>query len=158
MQPIAGIPPLAHSLACFSLAVQLGGIAANQPWKQASVPVSYKNQMLILSNRQGAAAVVFGPQTKHGVHYRYRYLPKKGKEVRGKGKVFEKYRVVKQSGNTQELVDAGSQLTIQAGAIQVRWSRGGGDACHIYHDLKIIQVKMGKPSEFEELRLQHYWR
>ena len=77
------------------LVLALSGCWSTKKFKvvsPTSTPIVYKNLMLVLSNKDGVAAIVFTDEIEYGVKYRYRYLPKHGKEEAGEGEVFEKYK------------------------------------------------------------------
>ena len=88
-------------------------LAAQQPKSlkviaPISAPIVYENLMLVLSNEDGAAAIAFTTEIEYGVKYRYRYLPKHGKEETGDGEVFEKYkRDTRQRTGRASMVDEG---------------------------------------------------
>src|SRR5262245_30645620 len=63
--------------------------------RELSAPVVYKNLMLIIQTKDGVAAVDFLDAIERGVTYRFRFLPDRGSmEVRGEGRVFERYKLV----------------------------------------------------------------
>src|SRR5262245_30830313 len=99
-----------------------------------SAPITYKGLMLVLIHEKGVAAVVFGDETKDGVQYKYRYLPKGGKEESGKGEVFERYiHLPGEKPNETRLIDDGGQLYLEAGPSRVEWSYVAKGKGQIYY-------------------------
>jgi hypothetical protein len=108
-------------------------------------PVAYKDLMLVLVTRDGAAAVVFGDviDDGRGVAYQFRYQSRDGHTTKaGEGQV-EEVRL-----------DAGGYdpklLNITAGPIAVEWSRGGKDRGWIYYSPEGVQVHLAHANDFED--------
>jgi hypothetical protein len=150
-----------------SLLLPLVGISparekpASAPAEKQSAPVVYEDLMLILSTRDGVAAVVFGKDLEEGVTYRYRYLPKgTEKEQSGDGKVFEKYERVPTAGPHGQVVtgldDKGSQLFITAGAIKLEWSYAAKGRGWIYYQPEEVRVQIANAREFAKCDLKRF--
>jgi len=74
-------------------------------------------------------------------------------EVRGSGKVFERYFRIQDPNddeNRSEVIDRGSELVIDAGLFKIEWSAGN----HLYFDGKKYTVKLGTYPEYEALTKQ----
>ena len=122
-----------------------------------SAPITYEGLMLVLIHEKGVAAVVFGEETKEGVKYKYRYLPKGGKEESGLGEVFERYiRLPGDKPNETRLIDDGGQLYLKAGPSRVQWSYVAKGYGHIYYRPKYVEVKSASAREFEKLDLKRF--
>ena len=62
--------------------------------EKVAAPVVYEGLMLVVTTKDGVAALAFGKKVPRGVGFRWRYLPAGGgKERSGEGKVFEKYSI-----------------------------------------------------------------
>ncbi len=122
-----------------------------------SAPIVYDGLMLVLSDEDGVAAIIFPTEIERGVKYKYRYLPIHGKEERGEGEVFEKYRNLPGSkpGETQ-VVNDGGKLSIKAGALKVVWSAAQAGRGYIYYHPELIRVQIANASDFEKLDLGRF--
>lgn len=105
-----------------------------------SAPVFYKDSMLVLVTKSGAAAVVFTKEIDGGVEYKYRYESADGKTQKsGTGKVTEKDAPVPKS-----------DLFIEAGPIPLRWSHADDGKAWIYYDPSVLKVHPAKAADFED--------
>jgi hypothetical protein len=144
-------------LATFSFA-----IGAEEPEFPSSVddisaPITYGELMLVLTNEKGVAAFVFPAEIQDGVEYRYRYLPKGGKEETGNGKAFEKYRRVPgDKPGEMGVIDEGGRLFLKAGPLKVRWSYASKGKGYIYYNPKHIQVQIAGAKYFEKIDLSRF--
>jgi hypothetical protein len=112
--------------------------------RRISAPIVYEDLMLVLGNAEGAAAVIFTERIGRGKGYRFRYESKDGKKsFSGTGTVFEKYT----DGRAD---DAGSQLFIQAGPLQVMWSDGSATRGWIYYSPETITVQIASANDFDD--------
>jgi hypothetical protein len=123
------------SLALVAAVVHAGGTGRKEG--DISAPVVYKELMLVLSNDDGAAAVVFTEAIDRGIKYKFRYESKDGKSSSGEAAVFEKY----ENGRY-----AGGDLFIKAGPIQLGWSNGTPVRGFVYYnpDKMKVQIAMAK--------------
>jgi hypothetical protein len=123
-----------------------------------SAPVVYENLMLVVTGKEGVAAIDFLRPVPEGIRYRWRYLPNDGaEEVQGEDKVFEKYR--REPGdepNGQEAVGEGSRLHIEAGTIKMEWSLGGESSGWIYYEPESLRVQIVHEKHFEKLDLGRF--
>ena len=113
------------------------------PAPDVTAPVGYKDLMLVLVTRDGAAAVVFEGVAADGnqVEYRFRYESADGKKkLSGTGKLFE--RQLGQGGYDP------AGLSIAAGPISVKWSRGGADRGWIYYAPEVVTVHLAHADNF----------
>ena len=125
-----------------------------------SAPVAYEDLMLVLSTKDGIAAVAFGKEVEKGVTYRYRFVPQgKEKEESGEGKVFEKYKLVPtKDPDKMEVVDEGSQLFLKAGPIKVEWSYSMAGRGWIYYTPEVVRVQIANAKEFEKVDLKRFMK
>jgi hypothetical protein len=115
--------------------------------------------MLVLTHEKGVAAVIFTDETKDGVKYRYRYIPKDGKEESGTGELFEKYkrRPSDKPGKTL-VVDDGGQLFLKAGPSKVEWSYSGKGKGHIYYRPEYVRLQIADAGDFEKIDLKRFMK
>src|SRR5688572_3808237 len=115
------------------------------PPPDLAAPLAYKDLMIVLVAKDGAAAVVFHDPQGAGVSYRFRYESADGKVVKtGEGKVLEKRLNGGAGGYDETLLD------IKAGPIAVRWSAGGPQRGWIYYSPETIQVHLAHAKNFED--------
>jgi tetratricopeptide (TPR) repeat protein len=122
-----------------------------------SAPIVYENLLLVLSNEHGVAAITFTSEIEDGVRYRYRYLPKDGKEECGEGEVFEKYRRL--PGNKPgevRVLDGGGKLSLQAGPLKVTWSFAQKGKGYIYYFPECVHVQIASARDFEKIELTRF--
>ena len=119
--------------------------------------VLYRDTVLIVSGPQGVAAFAFGETLPDGVKYRFRFLPKQGQEASGAAEVFEKYtKTPGDKPNTFNLVDAGSQLMLTAGPIQLEWSNSSEHNGWIYHNPQELRLQLARGQALEKLDLKSF--
>jgi hypothetical protein len=141
-----------------------GEIAVPSPAPaKVSAPVVYQDLMLIVSTRDGVAAVAFGKEIEEGVTYRYRLLLKGAeKERSGEGKVFEKYERVPTQGPHGEvvtgIVDRGSELFLTAGSVKLEWSYSAKGRGWVYYQPEQVRVQIANAAEFEKIDLKRFAR
>jgi hypothetical protein len=119
--------------------------SAPAPEPDVSAPVAYQDLMLILVTNDGAAAVIFDtvPANGNGVEYSYRYESADGKKkLSGNGKLFER-----RLGGAGGYDPAG--LSITAGPVAVKWSRGGTDRGWIYYAPEVVTVHVAHADNFK---------
>jgi hypothetical protein len=129
--------------------------------EKLSAPVVYEDLMLILSTRDGVAAVVFVEDIVEGVAYRYRFLAKgTEKEQTGEGKVFEKYERAPTRGPHGRVVtgalDKGSQLFITAGPTKLEWSYSSKGRGWVYFRPEEIRVQIANAKQFATCDLKRF--
>jgi hypothetical protein len=136
---------------------------ASQPpaLDKIAAPVVYEELMLILSTKEGNAAIAFGKDIEEGVTYRYRFLRKGAdKESTGKGKVFEKYERVPKKGPHGEImttvIDRGSELFITAGSIKLEWSYSCKGRGWVYYYPEQVRVQIADAKSFEKIDLKRF--
>jgi hypothetical protein len=97
-------------------------------------PVLYANCILVVRDTNGIATFEFGKtfermkdetEKHYGVSYHFTFLSPEGKRKEGDGEVYEKY--------TNGTYDQG-QLDLEAGPLQIKWSRGGDELGWVYYD------------------------
>jgi hypothetical protein len=128
---------------------------------KVSAPVVYEDLMLVVSTKDGVAAVVFGKEIEEGVTYRYRLLLKGAETDRsGEGKVFEKYERVPAEGPQGQVVtgavDRGSRLFITAGPVKLEWSYSRKGRGWVYYQPEQVRVQIANASEFEKIDLKRF--
>jgi len=138
------------------------------PDPDVSAPVAYKDLMLVLVTKDGAAAVTFGGASANGneVEYIFRYESADGKKkLSGTGKLFER-RLGAAGGYDPE------GLYIVAGPMKLLWSKGGEERGWIYYALEVMSVHLAHGDNFkrrvhkfgqlesavEELNLRRYMK
>lgn len=146
---------------------------AEEPKKppRVAAPIWYEDLMLILSDREGVAAIVFkndfvSGNTKSpndGAVYRFRYLRNGSKsEKKGEGMVREKYKlkpVGKPEGKMFEKVEDESRLFIEAGSIKIEWSHCTKGRGWIYYFPEQVSVEIGVAKEFSDIDLKRFrWK
>jgi hypothetical protein len=99
-------------------------------------PVLYGSDVLVVRDANDIATFEFGAaferakgadQKLHGVPYHFTLVSPEGETTEGDGEVYETY--------TNDKYDEGaSQLDLEAGPLQITWSRGGDDLGWIYYD------------------------
>lgn len=110
-----------------------------------SAPVTYRDLMLVLVNKDGAAAVVFSDPDEKGtaVSYSFRYESADGQTTKaGKGKLFERRLPV--GGYDPD------GLSLNAGAITLEWSMGGPERGWIYYLPEALAVHIANARDFED--------
>ena len=143
------------------LVLALSGCWSTKKFKvvsPTSTPIVYKNLMLVLSNKDGVAAIVFTDEIEYGVKYRYRYLPKHGKEESGEGEVFEKYkRFPGNKPGEYRVVNDGGKLSLKAGPLHVMWSFAAAGKGYIYHyHPQFVRVQTANARDFEKIDLSRF--
>ena len=121
--------------------------AAPPPRPDVTAPVAYKDLMLVLVTKDGAAAIVFHDPVEDGagVSYKFRYESADGKTTKsGDGKVLER-RLDGGKGAYDETL-----LDIKAGPIALRWSKCNLDHGWIYYIPEVMQVHMANAKNFED--------
>lgn len=148
--------------AVLSSAVAIGADTAKRAG-DISAPVVYKDLMLVMTNGEGTAAVIFTDHSERGIKYKFRYESKDGKSKSGEGAVFEKY----ENGRY-----AGGDLFVEAGPIRLGWSNSTPERGWIYYNpekLKVqiahakffedrIEVRFGERHEFKKLDLKRFMK
>lgn len=111
---------------------------------ELSAPVAYRDLMLVLVNKDGAAAVVFNP-TADGreVEYSFRYESSDGKKQEGSGKLFERRLKALGGGFDPE------GLSIATGPVAIRWSYGNADRGWIYYAPEVVTVHLVHAQKFK---------
>ncbi len=136
-------PPTATSL--LPKAGNIAPPAAPAPEPDVGAPVAYKDLMLVLVTKDGAAAVIFRDPVEDGVSYKFRYESADGKTKSvGDGKVLERRLNGGEGGFDETLLD------IKAGPISLRWSKGNQDRGWIYYAPEVLQVHLAHADEFED--------
>jgi hypothetical protein len=129
-----------------------GGLAAPRPKevepapREIPAPVAYKDLMLVLVTKDGAAAVIFNDPAADGseVGYSYRFQSRDGKtKLDGSGKLYER------KPNGQNTYDPAG-LAIVAGPIKMTWSRGGAERGWIYYAPELVTVHLAHADNFKE--------
>jgi tetratricopeptide (TPR) repeat protein len=122
-----------------------------------SAPVVYEGLMLVLSNEKGAATIAFTTEIEYGVKYRYRYLPKRGKEESGEGAVFEKFKTISSNEpNEVRVPNNDGKLTLKAGPLHVAWSFAEAGKGYIYYHPEYVRVQIASASDFEKIDLSRF--
>ncbi len=117
------------------------------PKPEITAPLAYKDLMLVLVTKDGAAAVVFADATETSVDYKYRYESADAKTKKtGTGKLFEKR--IEQGGFREE------GMHIVAGPVTVKWSRSSDTSGWIYYIPEAVAVHMANAKNFEESVLE----
>lgn len=123
-----------------SLCVASGGDAVTLyakppiPDKAVSAPIRYDKLMLVLTSRDGAAAVIFTARTPNSARFQWRYESRDGKKkTTGEGKVTSATRVIK------------------AGPIQLFWSSANSvDWAWIYYRPEEMRVNLSHSDYFQD--------
>jgi hypothetical protein len=145
-------------------------VAANQNDREAermSAPVVYKDLMLILSDQEGTAIVIFKDawnkddkdSYNSGVHYEFRYLAHGAKaERQGKGFVQEKcrWKPAKDDPKKRIAVDVEDRRFIEAGSIQLEWSRADDHQGWVYYLPEKLRVQIGHAEQFRTVNLKRF--
>ena len=110
---------------------------------EVTAPVAYRDLMLVLVTKDGAAAVVFEKPSADGdaVEYSFRFESADGKKKEGTGKLFE--RRLKDGGYDP------AGLSIVAGPISVTWSRGGEERGWVYYSPESVSVHIAHAKNFK---------
>ncbi len=129
-------------------------------------PVVYEDLMLILSGREGVAAIVFfnafdnsaDEKVDAGVHYKYKFLQAgKEKVLEGEGRLFEKYKVKKVEGSKKaEIVEKSAQVKLSAGPLEVRWFHAEKGKGWISYAPERVRVQVGHSDHFSEVKLKRF--
>lgn len=141
----AGAPALPPDRPAAPEAVRAAPAPRVAPVQDVSAPVVYTDLMLVLVTKEGAAAVVFSDPLENGVSYKFRYESADGKtKLSGEGKVLERRLDGGRGGYDETL------LVIKAGAISLRWSKGGKERGWIYYPPETVQVQLAHAKDFED--------
>lgn len=128
--------------------------------ERVSVPVHYSDQAVIISTKDGVAIVRFTDAIPEGRKYSYRFLPKgeAAKEEQGEGKVFEKYdrKPAQPPKAGVEVTDAGGQLKVIAGKIELQWSFGSDNSGWLYFVPEDERVQLVSTDDFAKLKLSRF--
>ena len=113
--------------------------------------------MLLIKSLHGTAVIdftMFGNKDGQST-YRWRYKAATALQTEsGVGEVFEKYETGKITSGFHSLRDAGSQLKVKAGKIQVEWSYGcSGSYGWIYPGSDVLDIKVLEDKDFESYPL-----
>ena len=146
------VPVLIAAVGCWKI-----GAKPRQVDPRVSASVVYKRQMLVLSNKDGAAAIAFDKEIEYGVKYRYRYLTKDGGEGSGKDKVFEKYKELP-GGRPGEVnvVDDGGKLILRTGPLHVEWSFAEAGKGYVAYYPDRVRVQIADAADFEKIDLARF--
>jgi hypothetical protein len=115
------------------------------PAPDVSAPVAYRDLMLVLVSKDGAAAIIFDDVAADGnaIEYSFRYESADGKKkLSGTGKLFER-----RLGGAGGYDPAG--VSIAAGPVAVKWSRGGTDRGWIYYAPEVVTVHLANADNFK---------
>ncbi len=132
--------------------------------ESVSMSVNYKKSMLVVSTKDGVAAIGFDKPIANGVTYRYRFLPKgQNKEQIGEGKVFEKYKTVKYKKVWSFLIisdveNDGGILSIKVGPISLTWSHHDRGSGWIYYDSKRTRIQITDAKDFAKVDLKRFMK
>jgi hypothetical protein len=134
--------------------------------ERISAPIYYQDMMLIVSDADGVAVVIFKDEwhenakysTNCGVHYQFRYLGRDAKaEVKGEGLVREKHRSEQTADpKVRNVVDIEDRLFIEAGSIRFEWSEGWEGHGWIYYAPEKLTMQIGNAKKFSDLDLQRF--
>jgi hypothetical protein len=133
---------------------------------EIAAPVYYADTLLIVSTRQGVAAVAFGKPIEDderlGVNYRYQFRAKDGTERSGKGELYEIRRLpVELNGVPEDEGSSLAQTVMRVGDIQIVWSRHSNEKGFVYYRPEDMRVqfavatkKQARPPLLGRLNLQ----
>jgi hypothetical protein len=127
-----------------SSTVTAAPIRGGTPDPDVTAPVAYKDLMLVLVTKDGAAAVIFDSVAEDGnqVEYSFRYESADGKKkLTGTGKLFER----RPGGGGYDP----EGLSIKAGSVTLKWSRGGADRGWIYYAPEVVTVHLAHADNFK---------
>jgi hypothetical protein len=140
------------ALAAVALAGSSAGNAAPlprgpgpDPNPDVSAPVAYRDLMLVLVTKDGAAAVIFEGTSTRGdqVEYSFRYESADGtKKLSGTGKLFER-RLGPGGGFDPD------GLYVVAGPVKIKWSMSGPDRGWIYYAPEVVTVHLAHADNFK---------
>lgn len=146
---VAGAAPVAADKPAAGRLITAADVGRRPP--KVTAPVVYKDLMLVLVTKDGAAAVAFtevfdeetsDTEKRYCVKYRFRYESRDGKTHKsGIGVVYERY--------TKGRYDHGD-LFVTAGPIRVEWSRGGAKRGWIYYAPEKTRVHAANARGFED--------
>ncbi|MBX9584559.1 MAG: sigma-70 family RNA polymerase sigma factor [Gemmataceae bacterium] len=125
-------------------------VAKAEPPEQLSAPVVYKDLMLVLVTKDGAAAVVFGEADGDVIPYKYRYESADGRTTKaGDAKLFDRFVPLEQrpDGSSRGYRDWSGP--IKAGPIELDWSMGGRASGWIYYRPEEVTVHPAHAKNFE---------
>jgi hypothetical protein len=110
--------------------------------QDVSAPITYKTTMLVLVNDDGAAAVRFRATTDGAAAYDFRHEDKKGNVTTENNKPLIEVRDA--TGRM------GGELSIKAGSMTVKWSKGGDDVGWVYYKPEEISVFIANAEYFSD--------
>jgi hypothetical protein len=116
-----------------------------EPKPDVGAPVAYRDLMLVIVTKDGAAAVIFDGTNARGDHvdYSFRYESADGKKkLSGTGKLFER----RQGPNGDFDPDG---LYVVAGPAKIKWSMGGPDRGWIYYAPEVVTVHLAHADNFK---------
>jgi hypothetical protein len=123
-----------------------------------AAPVIYEDLMLIISGKNGVAALVFRDEITKGVNYEYRYLSNDLRtRKRGTGVLCEKFTLkATKDPKLFEKIDIGSQLFIKIESISVEWSFNLKGRGWIYYSPENVRVQLGHAKDFHTVDLRRF--
>jgi hypothetical protein len=142
------------------------GFDRHRAANHVAAPVHYEDTILIVSTKQGVAALQFtkpiDSDGRTGLEYRYRFLEGGKEEITGKGEVFTRARGMLPEERLAKGLDPESdepqlpnKTLIRAGKIELVWSGGAPGKCYVYYapENTRVQITSGKktaiPSVFQ---------
>ncbi len=156
-QPVRPEQPPAFSLPGFALTgAATRGLAV-------AAPLHYSDTLALLTDDKGIALVAFECPAKNKpdvsttsecVSYRFRYLPKDGKEVSGDGILYERY--LHEADNS--VTNDHGKLRLIAGHFDLEWSQGDTQMGWLYYKPEEVRVEIVNAREFETLALDRFRR
>ena len=129
------------------------GFDKSMPTDAISAPVHYEDTILIVTTKQGVAAIQFtepiDSEGRTGMEYRYRFREEGKEELTGKGDVFTRARGMLPEERLAKGLDPESdepqlpnKTLIRAGKIELVWSGGVPGKCYVYYAPENTRVQI----------------
>jgi len=106
--------------------------------EHSSHEIEYGKPMILTDQAGNEYELLFTPSSRERVEYRWKSISDPSRN--GSGTVFERYKTVKKSKDGIHVQDAGSDLQVVVGDLQLQWSSGGSSRGWIYYHSDDITV------------------
>ncbi len=111
----------------------------------------FKEQMIYVTSKrtQLLLAIKQGPNATAVYHYRMKTTGDHP-EIKGQGRLEEKYREVADAAGNVRLEDVGSDVTIELGDLELEWSHGSQTHSYVYYYPNKCQVYLIDSDTFDQ--------
>ena len=120
-------------------------VSSNQviTYERLNVPIFYKDQAIVLSNKEEVICIEFVDNIHNGINFKFRYLSlKNGNTQNGKGNFFEDYTRKRSNKKHVTLINNGSKLYFKLGKINIEWSYLSDNSGWFYFKPELINFEV----------------